>query len=220
MYVYLLYFFRNELFEARQINVTKLFNLLKLSTEDSSKYVSLINTFFVSVEVFIFLITCSYRKEFMNTCAGTCICTVYTASVISYGLQGCRIGINVHSYQYLLLCIVYTGKIILKAILNCKLMYLFTRFKHSLCVDVFLPFDIKRRKRLHAGKIIYLFIYLFHISFFIPFRCDDEFFVQFLSVHKGKRLLSRALPLFNTVRLGVLFMADFKRYSLALFHSL
>ena len=36
------------------------------------------------------------------------------------------------------------------------------------------------------------------------FRSDDEFFVQFLSVLKGKRLLSRAIPMFNTVGLKVL----------------
>ena len=164
----------------------------------------------------------------MDTCAGTFIRTVYTANVILYGLQGCRIGTNVHSYQYLLLCIVYTGKIILKAMLNCKLMYLFTRFKHSLCVDVFIILTLNVENVCMQAKLLFIylfifylfFIYLFHISLHIAFRCDDEFFVQFLSVHKGKRLLSRALPLFNTVRLGVLFMANFKRYSLSRFHSL
>ncbi|CAH3144700.1 unnamed protein product [Pocillopora meandrina] len=36
---------------------------------------------------------------------------------------------------------------------------------------------------------------------------DDELFVQFISVHKGKRLLSRALPLFSTVQMEAVLMA-------------
>jgi len=46
-------------------------------------------------------------------------------------------------------------------------------------------------------------IHLHFVTFYF-FSCDDDFFVQFLSVLKGKLLLSRALPMFNTVRLLVL----------------
>ncbi|XP_073238360.1 protein PAT1 homolog 1-like [Porites lutea] len=38
-------------------------------------------------------------------------------------------------------------------------------------------------------------------------KCDDEFFVQFLLVLKGKRLLSRCLPVFNTTQIEAVLMA-------------
>lgn len=44
--------------------------------------------------------------------------------------------------------------------------------------------------------------------------CDDDFFVQFLSVLKGKLLLSRALPMFNTVQVEAVLMAITRNISL------
>ena len=41
--------FRNELFETRQLTVSKLFNLLKLSVEDSAKYVNWTDFIHISV---------------------------------------------------------------------------------------------------------------------------------------------------------------------------
>ncbi|XP_068711836.1 protein PAT1 homolog 1-like [Montipora foliosa] len=38
-------------------------------------------------------------------------------------------------------------------------------------------------------------------------KCDDEFFIQFLSIQKGKHLLSRALPMFSKVQIEAVLMA-------------
>ena len=50
--IFCLFFFRNELLKTRQLAVTKLFNLLKLSTDDTAKYVRLLRSHFLFTLLF------------------------------------------------------------------------------------------------------------------------------------------------------------------------
>ena len=51
-YLFVCLFFRNELLKTRQLAVTKLFNLLKLSTDDTTKYVCALRSHFLFTLLF------------------------------------------------------------------------------------------------------------------------------------------------------------------------
>ena len=51
-FLFVCLFFRNELLKTRQLAVTKLFNLLKLSTDDTAKYVPLLRSHFLFTLLF------------------------------------------------------------------------------------------------------------------------------------------------------------------------
>ena len=58
-FLFVCLFFRNELLKTRQLAVTKLFNLLKLSTDDTAKYVPLLRSHF------LFTLLCFNRALFV-----------------------------------------------------------------------------------------------------------------------------------------------------------